>query len=479
MPSPLGRRSTTLVAAVGCLVFVVSVSLVVIMSSHDKTECLSSSYSQVRSPNFVRDEYTMSGQSTRKFTEIVPDRFDGSIPFRDYWSHFHACWQLNGWNDDEAALVLSVRLSGLALKVLNPKPLDSDGRQRNLTIDELKCRLERRYGSGKLAEWYLAQLQTRKQGSKESIQELGVAIDELIQEAYPEATGKLKECLAVIHFRDSILKKEIRSALYRSRPESLDEAIRYALEAECIMDLEAQRDKDSVQKTEGADGTNDRMDGLEKRERESKELLVKLIETKQSKNRSVNVCRRSRRKSRRQRQCFYCKRFGHIRRRCPELRCKGKPHVNPSRVTRDVNVEHPRNDNHDSSPGNRCRVSVEDSAQVEPVQRSDVIGTSEVKSKIKTVVDKLSSEISEMQNQNNNAWMENVAGEIEAGKMTGAEYQAQGCWSTEQWMTSGTCGVGHTQTKLVGYWCAYFDFTQYQGGLVWCVAWPVYVLKVG
>ena len=137
MLSPNGPRFTTLVAAAGCLSFTLVAALVIVMASHNKESCFPSSYSQVMSPKFVRDDNLWSGRSTRKFAEILSDRFDGSLPFHDYWSHFEACRKLNEWNDDEAALVLSVRLKVSALKILYPKLVDCDGRLRDLTIGDL------------------------------------------------------------------------------------------------------------------------------------------------------------------------------------------------------------------------------------------------------------------------------------------------------------------------------------------------------
>ena len=196
----------------------------------------SRSHSRSRSPVVVREMSTWSGRCTRKFKERIPDRFDGTTSWRDYWAHFEACWNLNEWSADEAVFVLAASLSKSACKVLNPKPRDSHGKVRGFTIDELKGRLERRYGPGELADIFLAQLKTRRQDQQESIQELGEAIGELVQQAYPDVPNEFQERVAVVHFTDAIIESEIRATLFRSRPTSLDEAT-IALETESFMQL--------------------------------------------------------------------------------------------------------------------------------------------------------------------------------------------------------------------------------------------------
>ena len=257
-----------------------------------------------------------SPRNMRKFKERVPDRFDGSSPWRDYWAHFKACWDLNEWSDEEAALVLASSLSKSACKVLNPKPKDTRGRERSITIDELRKRLERRYGPGELAESFLAQLKTRRQGSRESIQELGEAIGELVRQAYPEAPNQFLERMGVVHFRDSIMEAEIRAALYRTRPASLDEAIKTATEAESFMEVEAQRDRPryvrTVEKSETKE-VAERLDRMEKRQDELMRLLTDMTVSQKSESRPE-------RGQMGPIQCYNCSELGHIKRNCPYLR---------------------------------------------------------------------------------------------------------------------------------------------------------------
>ena len=290
------------------------------MSSGEETDYL---FLPERSLRFRdRQSRMRSSSSSRynhKFKERVPDRFDGSTPLRDYWVHFEACWDLNQWSDEEAALALACSLSKSACKVLIPKPKDSRGRERRFTISELKGRLDSRFGPGELAESFLAQLQTKRQGVHETLQELGEAIGELLGLAYPDVPDQFLERIGVIHFRDSIREAEIRAALYRVKPSSLDDAIKTAVETECWLKMEAEREEPkNVCTVEKTDEVSER---LLKMEKHQKELMSWVTDVAASRKRTRKVATRRRRRQRALLQCFNCRELGHLQRNCPYLSC--------------------------------------------------------------------------------------------------------------------------------------------------------------
>ena len=49
---------------------------------------------------------------------IIPDRFSGKTPWRDYQHHFEACKLANEWSDAHAKIFLAAGLQGAAIKVL-------------------------------------------------------------------------------------------------------------------------------------------------------------------------------------------------------------------------------------------------------------------------------------------------------------------------------------------------------------------------
>ncbi|XP_072016698.1 uncharacterized protein [Amphiura filiformis] len=183
--------------------------------------------------------------SHRKTKE--PDRFDGSKPWREYESHFRACWQLNAWTDKEAAAYLAASLRDSACKVLQPVPVDYyTGRRRAHTIEELLQRLEKRYGPGKLADSFLLQLKGRRRRPKETLRELGEAVSELVDQAYPEAPPHMRERLAKDQFKEAVDDGEMRYAIHRAHCQTLDDAVEAALEAESFIAMEGRRKRSAV-----------------------------------------------------------------------------------------------------------------------------------------------------------------------------------------------------------------------------------------
>ena len=132
---------------------------------------------------------------------IVPDRFGGKQPWVDYKVHFESCRIANKWDDEEAAVFLAASLQGPALKVLLHH---GDGDRKRHQYKDLLKLLDGRFGSGQRAENFLMELRSRRQGPKETIQELGQAVRELAAFSYPEFTDTARDRLARGHFSDAI-----------------------------------------------------------------------------------------------------------------------------------------------------------------------------------------------------------------------------------------------------------------------------------
>ena len=147
------------------------------------------------------------------------------------------CRLANNWSDGQAKVVLAANLQGAAVKLLGN--LTGGGSQVSYT--ELVGLLEKRFGPGQLAENYLVELRHRRQGPKESLQELGQAVRELTALAYPELLENGYDRLARGHFSDAVEEQAIREGIFRARPSSLDEAIRAALNTEGFLKVEEQQ----------------------------------------------------------------------------------------------------------------------------------------------------------------------------------------------------------------------------------------------
>ena len=230
---------------------------------------------------------------------IIPDRFDGSIPWRDYKEHFEACAAINDWAFKEKARFLAASLKGVAQQVLGDKSEPS--------YHELMQLLERRFGPGQRAEAYLAELRGCQRKPNEPIQELGHVIRRLTALAYPELARDAQDRLGKTHFIDAEPDKEIRVGIYRANPASLDEAIRIALEIESFMETE--RMWHGVQRSR-------QVRSLEGNSQKVEEELSRMRQHIQELEKQLKSSKEDAKKSSVRYRCWHCGQPGHIMRNC-------------------------------------------------------------------------------------------------------------------------------------------------------------------
>ena len=167
---------------------------------------------------------------------VLPDKFDGSVGWQDYFAHFELCADLNRWNPREKANYLAVSLRGPAQELLGD--MSPEMRQNYfILVDNLSTR----FGSEGQTELFKAQLKSRQRKHNESLPELAQALRRLIARSYPSAPLALRETLARDHFIDALLDMETRLRLKQNGPVNLDEAVRMAIELEAFQQAENER----------------------------------------------------------------------------------------------------------------------------------------------------------------------------------------------------------------------------------------------
>ena len=168
--------------------------------------------------------------------KMKPPIYDGSTSWDDYLVQFELIAQLNGWPPMMWASYLAASLRGAAQAVLGD--LDTTRRQNYKT---LTASLNQRFGSANRTEMFRAILKTRVRQSDETLPALAQAVRRLVKQAYPTAPNELMDSLACDHFVDALMDSDTRWRIQQTRPQSLDQAVKVAVELEAFREADRQR----------------------------------------------------------------------------------------------------------------------------------------------------------------------------------------------------------------------------------------------
>jgi hypothetical protein len=169
---------------------------------------------------------------------LMPSNFDGKQPWKDWKAHFDVIAKLKRWDIPDRASYIAVSLRGQAQGVFG----DLEPHQQN-DYFELCAALERRFGSQDQSELHRVQLRSRVRQKSESLPELAQSVQRLVREAYPNANYNMRETLALENFLDALDDSDLRWKVAQSRPRSMSDAVRIAVELEAYKKAERQRDR--------------------------------------------------------------------------------------------------------------------------------------------------------------------------------------------------------------------------------------------
>ncbi|KYN08831.1 hypothetical protein ALC57_19067 [Trachymyrmex cornetzi] len=143
--------------------------------------------------------------------KLKPDIYEGNVPLREYLAQFNLIARANRWEDDTKTAILASCLRGRARAILeNIQNLE------NLQFEELKSKLEMRFGETQTLQSYYSQFTNRRQKFGESIASLGSDIERLSQSAYPECSDTVRDKIAGTQFI-SALSDGFVKRIYKSR----------------------------------------------------------------------------------------------------------------------------------------------------------------------------------------------------------------------------------------------------------------------
>ena len=150
------------------------------------------------------------GDHNKPAVKFKPATYDGTGSWLDYKSQFEMVSIVNDWNDTQKGLYLAVSLRGQAQAVLGDLPSDMKSNYKTLL--------------NALEERFAPPSQTRR----------------LANLAYPAAPCDVCETLAKEQFIDGLVDSDMRLRIKQSRPKTLNDAVKLAVELEAFNRAEKQ-----------------------------------------------------------------------------------------------------------------------------------------------------------------------------------------------------------------------------------------------
>ena len=220
--------------------------------------------------------------------------FDGKGNWKLYKAKFDRVSRMNNWGDAKIDY-LWIHLTSDALAYAEELP-DA----HVLTYDALCVQLGNRFDAARLTNVHKATLLNRRRRSTETLAELGQDIRQLVNYAYPTFNAAAKEEIAIEKFLDA-LTPDIRKSIYQDNPANLNQAIERGLKLEAWSLVEDTKHGKTVR-------------AVTEREEEKKDdsEQIRLLKDLQNKVQNLEI----QRKSKRDVQCYYCQKYGHIMRDC-------------------------------------------------------------------------------------------------------------------------------------------------------------------
>lgn len=168
-------------------------------------------------------------------TQVKPRDYDGSAPWKAYYSQFIRVARCNNWNDRECLNYLWLCLTGPALSFVVSVPQEQSG-----SFTALCGALEKRFGEER-AVVSKAELMSTYRRRGQTLPELAQEIRRMVDNAYPGFPRAAQEEIAVDRFTASLGSATLRRVLYQASPATLDAAIELGLRHEAWDAVESSR----------------------------------------------------------------------------------------------------------------------------------------------------------------------------------------------------------------------------------------------
>jgi len=169
----------------------------------------------------VRVHVIVTSRAVHFVRELLkPDTYDGSVSLNEFLIQFKLIARANRWTLEAKTAILISCLRGKARTVLE-RVSDLE----NLSYNELKSKLELRFGETNSLQNYYFQFTNRRQKFGEDIASLGSDLERLSQLAYPECSQIIRDKIACAQFVSALSDRFVSRTLQLEGITFLREAI--------------------------------------------------------------------------------------------------------------------------------------------------------------------------------------------------------------------------------------------------------------
>lgn len=234
---------------------------------------------------------------------------------REFFSQFELIARANRWDDETKNVALISCLRGKARAVL--ECIDDI---ESLNYDELKSKLELRFGEGHLSQSYYSLFTNRKQKAGEDEATLGSEIERLAKLAYPECSHHIRDKIACAQYISAISNKFVRRTLQLEAITALKVAVHRAMTIKVIQEnnFDGGKELNSEKYRSGGYRRERKFDRFDSKNKfESKE------KDKDNGGFGKRAVDKYGDKQIFSKECWQCGSTGHFRAECPSLKSEG------------------------------------------------------------------------------------------------------------------------------------------------------------
>jgi len=252
--------------------------------------------------------------------KLKPDIYDGSVSLNEFLIQFELIARANRWTGEAKTAILISCLRGKARGVL-----ESVFDLENVSYDDLKSKLELRFGETHSLQNYYSQFTNRRQKFGEDIASLGSDLERLSQLAYPECSQVVRDKIACAQFVSALSNRFVSRTLQLEGITSLRLAIERARTIRLIQESDFEQKKKNINfEGRGENRNNNNSGSNYNREARNYKGNVgnnyKGKEGKFNKNKFGENGNNERKKTGNGKECWECGKEGHFRSECPGRR---------------------------------------------------------------------------------------------------------------------------------------------------------------